>query len=504
MLGSYELAESDLLGGIGNPTNKRGIKIIDPYSVINRYAVDEKGEVQSASYQIPYFTLSVEERLSMFQKCAPIFGLITGRMNRIAGLEWRVTKKSREEDRIAQELKEFRQLFKEADGNSPKEIGIRVRCLAEILKQMPDVKYDLSNFDSALLRWSRRIKIANEDKCTEIEDWLRQPNQGQTFEDLTKEMVFDLHIHGTAVPYKEVQNGRIENVYCLAGGTITPVAGRFVGDPIAYIQIADSIQPQLFYQDEVEYLRYAPNSSDSYGSVPLEALINKVAESLMFDERCAIMADGTNAPNKLLAFGDSSPMGAIGEKFDTPMDKGEQKRIETMINEYRKEAVRVITGHGTPVAVDISRADTFSAQNERQKMIREEVGLVFGASNAEMNLTGSDSTSGRETSDTQERYDLYKGVFPTMQNLENFWNMRVLPFRYGSGYEFKYDQQQTDAKKIADAGAKLNSGLYSVNEIRTHDLGEDPYADEQFDKPKGAGADPQQQQNPMAGLMGNM
>lgn len=496
MLGSYEMAEGVGIP-IGNPTNKRGIKIVDPYSVISRYAIDELGKIQSTAYQIPYFTLSIEERISMFQKCAPIFGLVTGRMNRIAGLEWRVVSKSTEEDRIVQELREYKQLFLESNSNSPRDIGIRIRALTKILEHMPDVKYDLSNFDNALTRWSRRIKVSREDKCIEIEDWLRQPNQGQTFEDFIKEIVFDLHIHGCAVPYKEVQNGIIENLYCLAGGTVVPVAGRFVGDPIAYIQIADSMDPQLYYQDEVEFLRYAPNSSDSYGSVPLEALINKVAESLMFDERCAIMADGTNAPSKLLAFGDNSVMGSIGEKFEVPMDKGEQKRIETIINEYRKEAVRVITGRGTPVAVDISRADTFSAQNERQKMIREEVGLVFGASNAEMNLTGSDSTSGRETSDTQERYDLYKGVFPTMQNIENFLNLRVLPFRFGSGFLFKYDQQQTDAKKIADAGAKLQTGLYSVNEIRVRDLGEDPYTDDQFNKPQGT-----QQQNPMAGLMG--
>lgn len=499
-LGGMELAESPVTASIENRENRRGITVRDPYAVMNRWAVDKQGQVQSAQYEIPLFTLTVDERLAMFQKCAPVFGVVTGRMNRVAGMAWRVIKQSREEDRIAQSLKEFRQIFKENDGQNPKEFGVRVRCLKEIMRYLPDVKLDLSNFDSALLRWSRRIKTANEDKCTEIEDWLRQPNQEQTFEDLTKEIVFDLHIHGNAVPYKEVQMGRIENVYCLAGGSTVPVTGKFVGDPVAYLQLADNLHPQLYYQNEVEYLRYAPNSNDPYGSVPLEALVNKVAESLMFDERCAIMADGSNQPSKLLAFGDNSVMGAIGEKFDTPLDKDEQKRLEQQINEYRKEAVRIITGHGTPVAVDISRADTFGQQNERQKMIREEVGVVFGASNAELNLTGSDATSGRETSETQERYDLYKGIFPTIQNLENFWNLRILPFRFGDGYEFKYDQQNTDAKKIREAGEKLQTGLFSVNEIRTKDLGEDPYPDEQFNKPNGAQSS--LTQNPLA-MMGN-
>lgn len=485
-LGGITLAEAPGVVEASNLKNRRGITARDPYAVMNRWAVDKDGEVQSAQYQIPLFTLTVDERLAMFQRCAPIFGVVTGRMNRVAGMAWRVVRHKKEEDRIAQVLKENKQIFDEFDSDDPHDLGIRIKCLKEIFRYLPDVKMDLSNFDNALLRWSRRINSQAEDKCSEIEDWLRQPNQEQTFEDLIKEIVFDLHIHGNAVPYKEVQRGRIENIYCLAGGSTVPVTGQFVGDPVAYLQLTDTLHPQLYYQNEVEYLRYAPNSNDPYGSVPLEALVNKVAESLMFDERCAEMADGSNQPSKLLAFGDNSVMGAIGEKFDTPMDKNEQKRLEAQINEYRKEAIRIITGHGVPVAVDVSRADTFGQQNERQKMIREEVGVVFGASNMELNLSGSDNTSGRQTSETQERYDLYKGIFPTIQNLENFWNLRVLPFRYGSGYEFKYDQQDTDAKKIREAGEKLQTGLYSVNEIRTKDLGEDAYPEEQFNRPNGA------------------
>ena len=257
-LGGMELAESPVTANIENRENRRGITVRDPYAVMNRWAVDKQGQVQSAQYEIPLFTLTVDERLAMFQKCAPVFGVVTGRMNRVAGMAWRVIKQSKEEDRIAQSLKEFRQIFKENDGQNPKELGVRIRCLKEIMRYLSDVKLDLSNFDSALLRWSRRIKTANEDKCTEIEDWLRQPNQEQTFEDLTKEIVFDLHIHGNAVPYKEVQMGRIENVYCLAGGSTVPVTGKFVGDPVAYLQLADNLHPQLYYQNEVEYLRYAP------------------------------------------------------------------------------------------------------------------------------------------------------------------------------------------------------------------------------------------------------
>jgi hypothetical protein len=206
----------------------------------------------------------------------------------------------------------------------------------------------------------------------------------------------------------------------------------------------------------------------------------------MFDQRAAEMADGTRPPEKLVVMGDRTPFGDIGKEFDVPLSKPEQRRVEQILNEQKKEALRVLTGYGMPVVVDISRADTFQFQSERQRMVREEVGLVFGASNMEMNLTGAESTSGRNSSETQERYDLYKGIYPIIQGIERFYNREVLPFRYGVGYELSFKTGLSEREKLAALREKKDSGLYSVNEIRTRDLGEDPFSGEEFDKPSGA------------------
>jgi len=482
---------------------KRGITVLSSRSLMGQSATLKDGQVVTAEFQLPYFTLTVAERLDIFRFCGPVFGVITSRMNRVASLEWKVTKQSREEDRIIEKIRSMRDLVQEyEDDKSSKAVGIRLRAMAHIFRYLPDVRMDLKNFDASLLRWSRKNKAITEDKCSEIENWLKSPNQGQTFENLTKSIVFDTHVHGIAVPFKEVQNKLIENIYCLPGGTVYPIRGRNIGDPVSYVQVVDGFDPQLFFQDEVSCLQYAPHSDDPYGGIPLESLVNKVAESLMFDARAAEMADGTKPPEKLLAFGDRTPFGSLEEQFEMPMDKDEQKRIETVVNEARKEALRVITGHGTPVVVDVSRADTFQYQSERQRMVREEVGLVFGASNTEMNLSGSDSTSGRSTSETQERYDLYKGVFPMMQSLENFWNQDILPFRFGSGYEFTYEPSLSESVRVKLLKDKLESGLYTANELRIEDMGRDPFRGEEYSLPRGA--QPPQPPQPDPNMMGMM
>lgn len=462
----------------------RGITILNTAQLLGVSGITKDKERMSATYYVPPFVLTVSERIDIYRLCSPVFGVVTGRMRRISGLEWKVIKNQKEEDRTVEGLKKCRDLYVEyTDDPSARGLGIKVRALVEIFRRLPDVRRDLKNFDAALLRWSRGMKIGGENKCTEIEDWLRRPNQEDTYEDLTKKIVFDMHVHGSAVPFKQALAERIENVYELPGGTIFPVKGRFVGDATGYVQLVDGYDPQIFFRDEVSYLQYAPRSDDAYGAVPLEALVNKVAESLMFDQRAAEMADGTKPPEKLIAFGDRSPLGNLGEEFEFPLNKDEQKRIETIVTEARKEAVRVISGYGTPAIVDISRADTFQYQSDRQKMVREEVGLVFGASNDEMNLTGSDSTSGRSSSEAQERMNQSRGVYPIVQSLENFWNLDVLPFRFGSGYSLKYEATTSEAEQIELLTKKKNSGLLSVNEIRTVDMGREPLKGDQYNEP---------------------
>lgn len=267
-----------------------------------------------------------------------------------------------------------------------------------------------------------------------------------------------------------------------------PIHNEFVGGATGYLQAIYGYEPQVFFSDELSFLNYIPTSSRSYGMIPLEALTNKVAESLLFDQLMAEQADGTKVPEKLVIFGDNSPFGDIAQDISIPMDKGEQKKIETVINEARKGAVRTLSGVGMPVILDLSRADTMSTQMERQKMIREEVALVYNMSNLEINMSDSDGVSGRATSDSLETIDQNKGVVPIVQSIMDKFNREIVPYRVGNGYKLEFQISKDPMQELEYHTKMIQSGLYSTNEIRTDELGKDPYPEEEFDRPQSSQA----------------
>ena len=472
--------------------NRRGLTVYSATELLGIAGRDERGELLQSQYEQPIFSLTVDERLDIFRYCADVFGVVASRMHRIAGLEWQVRADSKEEDRIAASLKDSAQIYKEYEGILDlKYLVVRKKLFNFISKRLPDVLPDLSNFDASLSRWVRKGRTDGEDRSEEIQEWLKEPSQGTDIMDFMKMWIFDLMIHGGTAVYKEVNDKRIENFYNLPGGTVHPLKNRYVGGANPYVQVIDGEEPQIFFDNEMSYTKYVPTSAKSHGMIPLEALINKVSESMLFDRKAAMEADGTRPPEKLIVFGDNAPFGGLDQEFEVPINKDEQIRIESAINEAKKEAIRTLTGVGTPVAVDLSRSDQFPHHMERQRQIREYVGLVFQASNIEMNLTGSDDTSGRATSESQERIDKQKGIWPIVLLMQDFFSQDIIPYRFGPGYAFEFSPGQSEAETVKLVKDKLQSGAWSINEVRSEDLAMDPFQGEEYDLPQGGGpADP--------------
>ena len=469
--------------------NRRGIRVFSAYETMGVTGTNKQGEVINGQYEIPFFRLTLEERIDIVRSSSLVFGIVTTRMNQIAGLDWKVTRISDEEDKIAESLKQYHQIYKEfEDVDHPKAKTLRALMRREISRYLIDVRPDLGNFDRALYRWSRRIQSRVQDQISEIEDWMSEPNLSNTFEDFIKQLVFDLMVHGAYSVYKQYANDVIDNFYILPGGTVYPMRSDYVGGYDAYVQMIYGYDPKIYFQDEVSFSRYVPFSGRAYGLVPLEALINKIAENLLFDQLAAERADGTKPPEKLVVFNDYAPFGGLNSEFNVPLEETEQKKLETTINEARMNAVRVLSGYGQgqPTVVDVSRSDTFASQSERQRMVREEMGFVFNVSNMEMNLTGAGDTSGRSTSESQERIEQSKGVRPIVQKIERLFNREILPYRFGSDYMFQFDSGMSDMDEIKQIREKLQSGAWSVNEVRTEDMGKDPFEGEEFDVPQGS------------------
>ena len=469
---------------------KQSIRGLNVYTLSDLMGVsgrDKHGHQLQGQVEVPMFTLSVKDRIEIFAKTTTLQGVVTGRSKRISGLDWRVTHKGREEDRIVEELKEYKEIFDEFQGSTElKHLVAMSKMRTLIQEELTDVLPDLSNFNNALRRYKHRNARNHEDQSTEIEEWLKTPNIHDSFEQFIEKSVTDLMIHGTLGVFKEWLNERIDNIYPLPGGTIFPFRSAQVGGPHAFFQMVPGIDAKIYFQDEVSFLSYVPASWSSYGIVPLEALINKVAESLLFDKRAADQADGTRPPEKIVVFGkNATPFGSVtSEGFDMPMDENEQKRIETKLAELRKEAIVTLSGVGTPLVLDISKSDTFSAQQTRQDKILRDMALIYNMSNMEVNLSGGEFTSGKETSETQRDIEQEKGIKPILLSLQNMFNREILPYRFGFDYEFKFEVESSEDEQIERDAKKFQSGSYDVNQIR-EDRGDDIYPEDEFNRPQG-------------------
>lgn len=485
-----------IVGPRGTGPKGRGLNVYQLTELIGVDAQAQDGSRHRVTYEQPIFYLTIDERVHIFKQCAPVFGIISSRMARIAGLDWKVVADSKNEDKQAQILKYMHGIYKDW-----KDVpDIHARILTNILHQkMRRVLFDLlpdaSNFERSLLRWSRMIKHTGEDRAGEIEDWLGNPNPEDDFEELTKKLVFDMMIHGSLSVYKKSHDNVFDSFYALPGGSVIPIKRPVVDGIAAYVQIVDGFDPLIYYGNELYYSEYLPTTYQAYGMIPLEALVNKVAEYLLFDQLAAQRADQTKPPEKLVVMGDNMPFGALNAQFSMalPLNVDEQKRVEQIINEERKDAVRVLSGVGQPVVVDVSRADTFQQQAERQRQLKEDIALVFNATNLEANLTGSDNVSGRETSETQSKIDKAKGIGPIVRTLNNLYNDRysgIIPQRFGGGYTFEYDVEIDEIAEIEKLQKKAATGTWTDNELRIED-GRDPIDQEEADLLRSAQPIPQ-------------
>ena len=465
--------------------NSRGLNVWTLSELRTVKAQAMSGRIVDGTIQYPVFCLQPEERSQIMQSCTFIQAVVTSRMNRISSLDWTVVTEKSIQDETFDKIKQLKQIYFENDNPGDlNQMVLRYKTYLAIKQFLPDVKKDMSNVDSAFMRYKKRIDRQNTVNNNAIIDWISEPNQEDEFDDFIKKYVESLMIHGAVGIYKEQSpdTGKIENLYILPGGSVYPMRGVTVGGYVAYVQMLLGHFPKIYFQNEMAFINYVPSATRSYGYVPLDALINKISEQLLFDQLAAERADGTKEPEKLVVLGDNKSLfGDLTGEINLPMNTDEQKRIEEKINTIRKGAIVTLSGVGTPVVVDISKADTFSAQSERQKMLRSEIAFLFNMTNMEVNLGGGEFTSGRETSESQAEIEEGKGTRPIIKKLETFWTKQVIPYKFGPGYMFQYKKGNSDDEQV-DLDTKRNqSGTWTPNEIRI-DRGDDPIPGEENDK----------------------
>ena len=478
---------------------KRGLQVYTLSQIMPATGRGEDGQMLTTGVEQPYFFLTPMQRNEVFKLSTPVFGVVTSRMNRIAGIDFSIVPTKHSEDKIVDELKMMKQVFDEyANSADLKYLTIRARMAQKIRERLPDILPDLSNFGRSLMRWKKVIQNKQLSTGDEIKEWLMEPNNGVTWNDYIKKVVYALLVHGSEATYKQYNGDRLENFDSLPAGTVYRFKSPYFSGVDGYLQIVAGYEPQIFFAKECMYIQYLPTSAQNYPMIPLEALINKVAEGLLFDRLMAEQADGTKPPEKLVVVtNNQNPFGDFDKPEEIPMNGDEQKRLETKLNEPRKGAIMTFAGN-TATVVDLTRENTMAVQSQRQKDIREEVALVFNMSNMEVNLTGSGDVSGRSTSESQQEIEQGKGIIPLLRLIEGAVTKNILPFRYGYGFSFEFVKTQNDKEKEEIDQMRLNNGKVTINELREED-NQPTFDGPEFDKPKGAGqgVPGQDQSNPL-------
>ncbi len=475
--------------GITEPNKSRGIRVYNVAQLVNQTGRDQYGRLVNWGFQRPFFYLSTFQRIDMVKLSSPVFGVITSRMQRISGMDFDIEPVKNEEDRIASDLKNLNSIYKERAGSlEMNDLVLKSQIINNVREFLPDIMMDLSNFDGALLRWKKKIQSIHKDKGDEIKDWMMEPNQGVSWEEYIKKVVYDLMTHGGVGIYKKSEHDRLENFDTLPGGTVYKMRAPTFSAVNAYVQIVPGIEPQVFFSNELLYMEYLPISSQNHSMIPLEALINKIAESLLFDKKMADQADGTKPPEKLIIITKNlGSFGGFDNPDEIPLDLDEQTRIEEKVNEPQKRGVVTFSGNGVEV-VDLTGQNTMALQTTRQKDIREEVALVFNMSNMEVNLTSSDATSGRSTAEEQAEIEQGKGITPILQMIERKHTKEIITARYGSGYMMKFRKMRNPKEEAALDLLKQQTGEETVNELRER-KNLPTFDGDEFNKPKGAGAE---------------
>jgi len=471
--------------------NYRGLNVFSSTELRAITGQTKKGDMVTGYIQTPYFCLTPEERIGIMQTATYVQAVISIRMNRISSLKWAIIHKSEKLDQYYDSIKNLKQIFTEYDNpQDMKQILTRMRIRNVVQKKFPDIKDDLSNFDQAIFRQKKATSVGISKHKDIIRKWVEKPNREDTFADFTKKWIESYLLHGAAAEYREWNGQIIDNLYVLPGGTTYPLRSQKVGGFVAYAQMLMGNIPKIYFKDEIYFKNYLPSAARSYGYVPLDALINKTAEQLLFDQFAAERADGTKEPEKLIVFGSPTPFADLTGELDLPMDTDEQRRIEEKLNIMRQGAIATLSGVGHPLVMDISKADTFGAQSIRQDKLLRDTALIYNLTNMEINLAGGEFTSGRETSESQKEIEEGKGTKPIIGTYQTMWTDNI-NYRYGSDWEFEYDDALSELEQVELDTAKNQSGTYTKNEIR-EDRGDDPIIAEGNDSLPSDGAQQQQ------------
>lgn len=517
------------------PENLRGLDVI-PLSKLSVRGETRDGTIIKTELGAGnFFQLDPWTAETMATTCAPIAGVVHQRCTKAARAGWSIETRNRTHiiDEFASGLEHLNYLY-DLKGDSPADLGAKLRIWTELKKELPDLFPDLSNFPAEKKWWLKRQRSASSNDTAGLEMWLSNPANlgGLAFDEFIKTWTRDYMIHRAASIYKQQgPMGELAGLKMLPGGSVFRLPPMAAGLETAYLQVplgcffaggaygyvegddvwlggpgssAQSQISKLYFRTELSHSQYLPSTNWADGVSPLDALIDAFKSHLRLSGLFTESSDGTRSPEKAIIMGTKLPRMNLTEdsdnSSDAPLQETEHIRIERALNDKTRDTiVKILSRLGDATVVDLSHNDKATMLLEWENKVEQLIALVYGATMQEVNRTDSGGTSGRSTSEANERAESTSGMGPIYVGFENALTENV--FRpYKPWAVFRMQSGLSDKERAEIAAGMLASGL-SLNETRDRVWEAEAVEGDEYDKPATGGTPAQQIGSGMESLL---
>jgi len=304
---------------------------------------------------------------------------------------------------------------------------------------------------------------------------LEQPNDYDTFTDITSEIITDLHIYGDA--YIEVVRSKatklpvaLFNVYCPSMRIRVDEHGVILG----YVQKMDWNKGPEFELDQIIHFRLINPGSEVYGLSPLESLIIAVETDLY-----------AQSYNKDFFKNDATPRLHVDLGNCTLPQLKRMREYWRTVYKGKGNAHKTIVTEGNAKITPIGTAPKDMEFLNQRKFNRDEILAVLGVPPI---MVGIVESSNRANSKEQANAFKTEKIIPLQKMISAKIN-KCLIAEFTDKYAFKFAELDLrDARDAAEIDKiDLEAGIRDIDEVR-RDRGLPPKKDsieqEEIEEPK--------------------
>lgn len=320
-----------------------------------------------------------------------------------------------------------------------------------------------------------RKDMARNENVKRLVKLLEQPNDYDTFTDITSEIITDLHIYGDA--YLEVVRDKatklpvaIFNVYCPSMRVRVDEHGAILG----YIQKMNWNKGAEFELYQIIHFRLINPGSEVYGLSPLESLIIAVETDLY-----------AQSYNKDFFKNDATPRLHVDLGNCTLPQLKRMREYWRTVYKGKGNAHKTIVTEGNAKITPIGTAPKDMEFLNQRKFNRDEILAVLGVPPI---MVGVVESSNRANSKEQANAFKTEKIIPLQKMISAKLNKSLIA-EFTDKYRFKFAEldlrDALDAAKIDQID--LDAGVRSIDEVR-RDRGLPPLKDsieqEEIEEPK--------------------